>query len=139
MYAARRDHIERVIAPALERGAAVICDRFADSTRAYQGAGGGAPPGLIDALEREVLGDARPDVTLIFDLPVAAGLARAADRGGGEARFEAKGEAFHQRLRDAFRAIATAQPGRCVLVDAVGTPDVVLERAWAALAQRLGL
>src|SRR5450755_3757183 len=74
MYAARRDHIERVIAPALERGAVVVCDRFADSTRAYQGAGGGAPRALIDALERQVLSETRPGLTLIFDLPPEAGL-----------------------------------------------------------------
>src|SRR5206468_1921255 len=71
MYAARRDHIERVIAPALARGAWVVCDRFADSTRAYQGAGGGTDPAFIAALEQHVLGEARPDLTLIFDLPPA--------------------------------------------------------------------
>jgi len=81
MYAARRDHIERVIAPALARGAVVLCDRFADSTRAYQGAAGGAPAELIAALEAAVLGEAQPDLTLVLDLPVEAGLARAAARG----------------------------------------------------------
>ena len=83
MHAARRDHIERLIGPALERGAWVVCDRFADSTRAYQGAAGGAPAELIAALEREVLGDVTPDLTLVLDLPPADGLARAAGRGPG--------------------------------------------------------
>jgi dTMP kinase len=100
MYAARRDHIERVIAPALARGAWVICDRFYDSSRAYQGAAGGAPASLLRALEADVVGDLIPDLTLILDLPVKAGLARAAQRGKSgsgqdEGRFEAKGAAFH--------------------------------------------
>ncbi len=109
MNAARRDHIERVIAPALERGAVVVCDRFADSTRAYQGVAGGAPSGLVEALETAVLGETRPDLTLIFDLAPQAGLARAAGRAGGETRFEAKGAAFHEALRAAFVAIARAR------------------------------
>ncbi|HYG27868.1 MAG TPA: dTMP kinase, partial [Caulobacteraceae bacterium] len=88
MNAARRDHLERRIRPALARGAFVVCDRFADSTRAYQGAGGEADTELIRAVEHFVVEDARPDLTLILDLPVEAGLKRAASRGGGEARFE---------------------------------------------------
>src|SRR5262249_42568147 len=106
MYAARRDHIERTIAPALAAGQWVVSDRFADSTRAYQGAAGGAPGSLIQALERYVLAETRPDLTLILDLPVDAGLARAASRAHGETRFEAKGEDFHRRLRESFLAIA---------------------------------
>ena len=137
MYAARRDHLERTIGPALARGAAVICDRFADSTRAYQGAGGGAPEGLIAVLEREIVGDDRPDLTLVFDLPVEAGLARAASRGGGEARFEAKGTAFHERLRAAFLRIAEDEPGRCVLIDAARDPEAVEASVWAAVEARL--
>jgi dTMP kinase len=137
MYAARRDHLERTIRPALERGAWVISDRFADSTRAYQGAGGRAPPGLVSALETFILEDVRPDLTLILDLPVQAGLARAGLRGGAEARFEAKGEAFHERLRQAFLAIAAAEPGRCAVLDAAETPDRVGEAVWRAVAARL--
>jgi dTMP kinase len=137
MYAARRDHIERIILPALRRGAMVICDRFADSTRAYQGAGGGAPGALIAALEREVLGEARPDLTLVFDLPVEQGLARAAGRGGAEARFESKGEAFHQRLRQGFLAIARAEPERCVVIDAAGDRETVAAAVWSAVSERL--
>jgi dTMP kinase len=137
MYAARRDHIERTIRPALERGAWVVSDRFADSTRAYQGAGGGAPQGLVAALETFVLEDARPDLTLVLDLPVDLGLERAGLRGGGEARFEAKGHAFHQRLREAFLRIATAEPNRCVVLDAARPPKAVSEAVWSAVAAHL--
>jgi dTMP kinase len=137
MYAARRDHIERVIAPALARGEWVLCDRFADSTRAYQGGAGGAPAALIEALETQVLGDTRPDLTLILDLPVEAGLARAHGRAGAEMRFEAKGEAFHQRLRQAFLAIAEQEPDRCVVIDAAGSVDAVASAIWQAVEARL--
>jgi dTMP kinase len=133
MYAARRDHVERVIRPALNRGAWVVCDRFADSTRAYQGAAGGTDPGLIAALETYVLEGTRPDVTLIFDLPVAVGLERAHARAGAEMRFESKGEAFHERLRQAFLAIAKAEPERCAVIDATGSLDEVEEKVWAAV------
>ena len=137
MYAARRDHIERVIAPALARGAWVVCDRFADSTRAYQGAGGGVAPGLIAALEAEVLGEARPDLTLVFDLPPEAGLARAQAR-GGEMRFESKGLDFHARLRAGFLRIAAEEPERCVIIDATADMDAVEAAVRAAVAARLG-
>jgi dTMP kinase len=139
MYAARRDHLERVIIPALARGAAVVCDRFADSTRAYQGAGGGAPMTLIAELEHEIVGMDRPDLTLIFDMPVEAGLERAARRGGGEARFEAKGLAFHQRLRAAFLKIAADEPRRCAVIDATLSEDAVERAVWATVCGRLGL
>lgn len=136
MYAARRDHIERVIAPALARGDWVVCDRFADSTRAYQGAAGGADPALIAALETHVLGDTRPDLTLILDLPVETGLARAVSRAGGETRFESKGMAFHGRLREAFLAIAKAEPERCAVIDAAGDMAAVEAAIWAAVEAR---
>jgi len=137
MYAARRDHIERLIAPGLERGAVILCDRFADSTRAYQGAAGGASPRLIGALEREVLAGIRPDLTLIFDLPAAIGLERAGRRGDGDNRFEAKGAAFHERLRAAFLAIAENEPARCVVIGADPSADVVAKAVWAAVSGRL--
>lgn len=136
MYASRRDHIERVIRPALERGAWVLCDRFADSTRAYQGAGGGTDPGLISALESYILENTRPDLTLVFDLPVEAGLARAMARAGGEMRFESKGQAFHERLRQAFLDIAAAEPHRCVVVDAAQDMDQVEAAVAAAVETR---
>ncbi|RAK68891.1 dTMP kinase [Phenylobacterium kunshanense] len=137
MYAARRDHIERVIRPALSRGAWVVCDRFADSTRAYQGAAGGTAPGLIAALETFVLEDIKPDLTLVFDLPVDIGLARAHARAGAEMRFESKGAAFHERLREGFRAIAEAEPERCALIDASGGMDEVEGEVWRAVSDRL--
>jgi dTMP kinase len=137
MYAARRDHIERVIRPALERDDWVVCDRFADSTRAYQGAAGGTDPALIGALETHILEDTRPDLTLVFDLPTAVGLERAHARAGAEMRFESKGEAFHERLRESFLAIARAEPGRCAVIDARGTLDEVEAAVWAAIQDRL--
>ena len=130
MYASRRDHVERVIVPALERGAVVLSDRFHDSTRAYQGAGGGASPELIAALETQCLGSVRPDLTLIMDLPVSVGLARAMGRGGAEARFESKGEAFHEKLRQGFADIAAAEPEWCRLIDADQTPDALETLIW---------
>ncbi|HTK34972.1 MAG TPA: dTMP kinase [Caulobacteraceae bacterium] len=137
MYAARADHLERTIRPALARGAWVICDRFMDSTRAYQGAGGGASVALIDQLERAVVAADRPDLTLVFDLPVADGLARAHARAGGEARFEGKGEIFHQRLRAAYLRIAERDPVRCAVIDAAPHPDRVAESVWLTMSKRL--
>jgi dTMP kinase len=137
MYAARRDHIERTIAPALAAGDWVVSDRFADSTRAYQGAGGGAPASLIQTLERHVLGETRPDLTLILDLPVDEGLARAMARNHAETRFEAKGAAFHERLREGFLAIARVEADRCVVIDAAASVDQVEAAIWAAVEARL--
>lgn len=141
MYGARRDHIERTILPALARGAWVVCDRFADSTRAYQGGAGGVAPAFIAALEAHILADVRPDLTLVFDLPVDVGLARAeafakAD-GHAETRFESKGIAFHERLRAAFQQIAAAEPDRCALIDAAAGIDEVEAQIWRTVEQRL--
>lgn len=137
LYAARSDHLDRVIRPALERGAWVVCDRFADSTRAYQGAAGGVSPGLLSVLEREVLDGDVPDLTLVMDLSVATGLGRASGRGGGEDRFESKAGDFHERLREAFLAIAVAEPERCVVIDAGGQEDAVAEAVWSVVWERL--
>jgi dTMP kinase len=139
MYAARRDHVERVIRPALATGAWVVCDRFADSTRAYQGAAGGVDAGLIAALETYVLEATRPDLTLIFDIPPSVGLERAHARAGAEMRFESKGQVFHERLREGFLAIAKAEPQRCAVIDAAGMPDEVEARVWAAVQDRLAV
>ncbi|MFY8208303.1 MAG: dTMP kinase [Caulobacter sp.] len=138
MYAARRDHIERVIRPGLARGAVVLCDRFADSTRAYQGAGGDAPASLIAALEEHVLGGTVPVLTLILDLPAEVGLQRAEARGGA-ARFESKGLAFHERLRAGYLEIARREPDRCVVIDADAELDAVTAAISDVVAQRLGL
>jgi dTMP kinase len=138
--AARIDHIDRTIAPALNRGAWVISDRFADSTRAYQGAAGKLDPALIASLERVAVGDVRPDLTLILDLTVEKGLARAAARlgeGGKKDRFEREGAAFHETLRQAFLDIARAEPGRCAIIDADRPPQEVAQAIWACVRERL--
>ena len=139
MYASRRDHIERTLRPALERGAVVLCDRYADSTRAYQGAAGGADPGLISALETFILEEVRPARTLVFDLDPELGLARALGRPDAEARFESKGLDFHRRLREGFLAIARGEPERCRIIDAAGDPDQVEARILVALDDLPGL
>ena len=138
MYAARRDHIEQTIGPALDAEGWVICDRYADSTRAYQGAAGGVDPAFIQALEQNVLGEVAPDLTLILDVPVAVGLSRAAARGETASRFEEKGADFHQRLRAAYLEIARQEPTRCMVIDAVGEPDTIEEAIWRAVSDRLG-
>lgn len=138
MNAARRDHLERTIVPALELGEWVICDRFADSTRAYQGAGGGVPADFIATVERAVVGDNRPDLTLVFDLPPQIGLERAFGRDMFEVRFETKDFDFHTRLRAAYLAIARDEPQRCLVIDASGTEDEVAALVWAAVTARLG-
>jgi len=139
--AARIDHIDHTIAPALDRGAWVICDRFADSTRAYQGAAGKLDPALIASLERVAVGDVRPDLTLVLDLAPEKGLARAAARRGKDAgadRFEREGAAFHETLRQAFLAIARAEPERCAVIDADRPPHEVAQAIWACVRERLG-
>ena len=137
MYAARRDHIERLIRPALECNMTVICDRFIDSTRAYQGVAGGVPAGLIDSLEATTLDDVWPDLTLIFDLPVEMGLARAASRSTKEVRFETKDLDFHRRLREGFLEIARREPDRCAIIDASLTSDAVAAAVWSIVEPRL--
>lgn len=137
--AARSDHVQLVIAPALAQQVWVLCDRFADSTRAYQGHVGKVDKVLIDGLERVTIGDLKPDLTVILDVPVEIGLARAAERRGTGAtdRFESEAIEFHRKLREAYRAIAAAEPERCVLIDAEGEPALVAGRIWTALRDRL--
>ncbi|WP_204508304.1 dTMP kinase [Aestuariivirga litoralis] len=132
-YAAREQHLEQVIRPALVSGRTVLCDRFMDSTRAYQGYAGGCEPGFIDALERAVVGPTRPDLTLVFDLDPAIGLARAKSRGDHQAedRYERKGLAFHGKLREGFLDILRKDPKRCRLVDASQDIDAVAEDVWS--------
>jgi dTMP kinase len=124
------------VRPALEAGRWVVCDRFADSSRAYQGVGGGTPADFIEALDASVVGATQPDLTLVFDLPVEVGLERAFGRGLFETRFESKGLAFHERLRSGFLEIARTHD-RCVVIDANGDMDTVTERVWAAVEGRL--
>jgi dTMP kinase len=135
-YAARDAHLRQTIRPALTRGEVVLCDRFMDSTRAYQAYAGGADMGLVDSLERAIVGPTRPSLTLIFDLDPALGLARAKERGGAD-RFERKGIAFHERLREGFRGIAAADPSRCVLIDASGSVEAIATDIAATVEARL--
>jgi dTMP kinase len=136
--AARDDHVRTVIQPALNQGTWVLCDRFSDSTRAYQGRMGHVPTGLLNAMQRVTIGDLKPDLTIILDVPVEVGLRRAAARRGNRApdRFESEDLKFHQDLRDAYREIAAAEPERCVLVDADANPDTVAAQVWSALRDR---
>ena len=139
--AARIDHIAQTIAPALARGAFVICDRFADSTRAYQGAQGKVDGSLIDALEKVAVGRYRPDLTLILDLPAETGLARANQRRADAKadRFEAEDMSFHQGLRKAFLDIAAGEPQRCAVIDAAQSPDDVAKAIRDVVSARLHL
>jgi dTMP kinase len=137
--AARRDHVSRLVAPALEGGTWVVSDRFFDSTTAYQGYGRGMPLADIARLQRLALGDFSPDLTVILDIPVAEGLARAARRPGAADRFERLDPAFHERLRQGFRDIAISDPGRCELIEAGGVPAAVHTAVLAAVVERFGL
>jgi dTMP kinase len=136
-YAARHEHLQKVILPALKAGTWVLCDRFADSTMAYQGYGHGMDREIIRRLHRLVVGDVSPDLTLIFDLPVNEGLARAGARGTGEDRFERMGSDFHERLRQGFLEIAQKEPERCVLIDATGDIAAVSMAVAAEVSERL--
>ncbi|MEW5729097.1 MAG: dTMP kinase [Pseudomonadota bacterium] len=135
--AARRDHLARTVWPALQRGAWVICDRFADSTLAYQGYGHGLSKDFIRDLTRLAIGEFKPDLTLILDLPVEEGLRRAGGRGGAEDRYERMGTAFHERLRQGFLDIARADPDRCAVVDATLPLDEVRQAVLRAVKSRL--
>jgi dTMP kinase len=136
MYASRRDHLERTIKPALECGAIVISDRFADSTMAFQGIAGGLGEDRVRALHDLVVGANDPDLTLIFDLPIEEGLKRSGNR-GGEQRFESKGNNFQERARNAFLKIAAAEPDRCSIIDARGDVADVAIRVMETVKQRL--
>jgi dTMP kinase len=132
--AARDSHLREKIRPALERGMIVLCDRFMDSTRAYQGAAGGVDPELISSLERHVVGKTMPDLTLILDIDPDVGLARAKVE---ENRFERKSKDFHSLLRMAYREIAKLEPERCKIIDAEGTPESVFAAIWQAVKSLL--
>ena len=148
-YAARESHLELAIRPALDRGTWVICDRFSDSTRAYQGAAGGLPLYVIETIDRAVVGSTQPDLTIIFDLPPELGLKRAAGRkaksasseagGASPDRFETMNIAFHRSLREEFLAIAKAEPKRCVVIDASETARRVEDKIWALVRERFEL
>jgi dTMP kinase len=139
-YAARRDHLDNTVLPALDRGSCVVCDRFADSTMAYQGYGHGLGRAVVSDLHRLVVGSFAPDLTLIFDLPVDVGLGRAGVRAdpSGEDRYERMDPAFHRRLRAGFLDIARLEPRRCVLIDADRPIEDVHRSVVDAVADRLG-
>jgi dTMP kinase len=135
MFASRAQHLDDLIRPALERGETVICDRFTDATWAYQGGGRGLPAQPIATLERLVHGDLQPDLTLLFDLPVAVGLERAARRGESD-RFESETLAFFERVRAAYLDRAARFPERFVLIDATQDEDSVWSQVEQALEGR---
>lgn len=137
LLAARYDHVVRRIAPALADGRWVLCDRFMDSTRVYQGNAGAVGESVIDRLHASVLGDLRPDLTVILDVPVATGLGRQETPGGQ--RYERMTRAFHERVREGFLALARAEPERCLVVDAARPVDIVANDVRALVAQRFGL
>jgi dTMP kinase len=131
-YAARDSHLNQVIRPALQRGALVLCDRFMDSTRAYQAYAGDCSQSLIDNLQKTIVGNTTPDLTYIFDLAPEIGLARAKARAGdAEDRFERKGLGFHQKLHQGFLEIAKAEPLRCRLINANQSVELVASDIWA--------
>ena len=136
---ARADHTEHGIGQALVEGKWVVCDRFLDSTRAYQGAMAGVPKGLINALERLTVGNLLPDITFILDIPPEQGLARAAERRSGSRpdRFESQELLLHERVRRAFLDIAEEEPERCVVIDASQPEAMVAEDVWEVVLQRL--
>jgi dTMP kinase len=137
-FAARRDHLRSTVWPALKRGAWVVSDRFADSTRAYQGYGHGLDLALLERLYDVAVGGFRPDLTLILDLPVEVGLARAAARRGTETRYESLPVDFHQRVKEGFREIADREPDRCVLIDASRDIDTLAATIARTVGERLG-
>ena len=159
-YAARADHLETVIRPALKTGTWVVCDRFSDSTRVYQGHAGTLNPQIVEALDLIVVGKSRPDLTLMIDVPVAVGLGRAQLRLGQKQqalasaatasatgprdvctlasdRYESRDVLFHTRLRQGFLDIAKAEPERCAVIDGHHDSAVVAASVWAAVRTRL--
>jgi dTMP kinase len=139
LFAARADHVARTIQPALDARKFVICDRFTDSTYAYQGVGRGTPRETIRRIESVVLEDFKPDLTLVLDLPVDTGLLRALARGSEESRYEKFDVQFHEKLRQAFLDIARRAPDRCVVIDAAGSEDDVAAAIWKAVSSRFSI
>lgn len=139
LYAARHDHVERVIRPALAEGRWVLCDRFADSTYAYQGAGGGLNRETIRRIESVSIADFKPELTLVLDLPVEVGLARTVKRGGDETRYEQFDMVFHEKLRQGYLDLARRGRERYVIIPAEGTEEEVAAAVWQAVAAKFGL
>jgi dTMP kinase len=138
-YAARSEHIAHTIGPALAAGQWVVCDRFADSTLAYQGYGQGVAPEFIESLRRQIAAATWPDLTIVMDLPVEEGLRRAMARRGAETRYEQMAAAFHERLRQGFLEIASRDPNRCVVIDGAAAIDDVQAAIRQSMRDRFGL
>ena len=138
-FAARHEHLRSTVWPALEHGEWVLSDRFADSTVAYQGYGHGLDGAVFEQLYQIAVGDFRPDLTLILDLPIEQGLARAGRRRGTETRYESLPREFHARVRQGFLDIAVLHPERCVVIDATGEIDVTAAAIARAVSERLGV
>ncbi len=145
-YAARADHLEHTIRPALDGGRWVLCDRFTDSTRVYQGHAGKLDIGILDDLDRIVVGATRPDLTLVLDIDPAVGIARVERRRQDRAkaksdheadRFEGRTLSFHEALREGFRKLAKMEPDRCVLINAHEPVDEIAQAVWKAVDRRL--
>jgi dTMP kinase len=142
-YAARADHLEKLIRPRLAQGGWVISDRFSDSTRVYQSAAGGLPIGIFDALEQIVVAPTRPDLTLVLDIAPEVGLQRATERRIASLRSNAEPDAFekrdlgyHQHLREGFAAVAMAHPQRCVMIDGTMQPEAIAAEIWTHIERR---
>ena len=139
LYAARADHVARTIKPAMEQGRWVLCDRFADSSWAYQGVGRGLDRETVRRIESVAIGDFKPELTLVLDLPAEEGLRRADARASAESRFEQFDVDFHERLRQAFLDIAKRAPDRCRVIDASADENTVAQAIWKAVAARFAL
>ena len=137
--AARHEHVQKIIGPALAAGKWVVCDRFADSTMAYQGQAQNVDRDMVARINRAAAGDVWPDLTIVLDLAVAEGLARAQKRSDVEDRYERMGTVFHERIRGAFFDIAKAEPGRCAAVEAAGDVDQVAGEVWDTVRTRLSM
>lgn len=137
-YAARSDHLDKLIRPALAAGSWVICDRFSDSTRAYQAAAGHVPSEHIETIDRICVGDTTPDITLILDLPLAAARERMTARANDKDAIESRVQSYHEAVHRAFLDIARANPQRCVVLDASVAPDALAASALAAIDARIG-
>lgn len=137
MQASRAQLVAEVIRPALDAGRIVVCDRYADSTLAYQGAGRGLDPAMLTEWNRAATGGLTPHLTLLFDLPAEAGLSRRAQAPGSTNRIDREPQDFHARVQARFRALAAADPARWVVLDATADPDTIAEHVWAEVAKRL--
>lgn len=135
MNAARDDHLKELIRPALDRGAWVVCDRFADSTRVYQGLAGGISQALLELIEKDVIGTTSPHLTLVLDIPVELAVQRRVDRNQASDVFERRGLDFHENVRAAFLDVAASEPDRVKVIDASQSVAEVFDDAWRYISE----